>query len=61
MIISVAGISPRQALEAVRQRAFGADSPQVSSYDSDFFEAIVNERAWEFGGEGIRKLDLVRW
>lgn len=61
MINSVAGISPRQALEAVRQRAFGADSPQVSSYDSDFFEAIVNERAWEFGGEGIRKLDLVRW
>lgn len=61
MINSVAGISPCQALEAVRQRAFGADSPQVSSYDSDFFEAIVNERAWEFGGEGIRKLDLVRW
>lgn len=61
MINSVAGISPRQALEAVRQRAFGADSPQVSSYDSDFFEAIINERAWEFGGEGIRKLDLVRW
>lgn len=61
MINSVAGISPRRALEAVRQRAFGADSPQVSSYDSDFFEAIVNERAWEFGGEGIRKLDLVRW
>ena len=39
MINSVAGISPRQALEAVRQRAFGADSPQVSSYDSDFFQS----------------------
>ena len=27
----------------------------------DFFKAIVNERAWEFGGEGLRKFDLVRW
>lgn len=57
----VAGISPRQALEQVRERAFGAGSPEIANYDSDFFEAIVNERAWEFGGESIRKLDLVRW
>jgi hypothetical protein len=21
----------------------------------------VNERAWEFGGEGVRKMDLIRW
>ena len=28
---------------------------------SDFFYAIVNERAWEFGGEMLRKQDLVRW
>lgn len=60
-INTVAGITPRQALEMVRERAFGASSPRVSSYDTDFFEAIVNERAWEFGGEGIRKLDLIRW
>ena len=33
----------------------------MKKYDTDFFEAIVNERAWEFGGEGIRKMDLVRW
>lgn len=57
----IAGISARQALEQVRSRAFGAGSSQVTQYDSDFFEAIVNERAWELGGEGIRKLDLVRW
>jgi hypothetical protein len=57
----VAGISARQALERVRERAFGGPSPRVQQYDADFFQAIVNERAWEFGGEGIRKLDLVRW
>ena len=26
-----------------------------------FFKAIMDERAWEFGGEGIRKYDLARW
>jgi hypothetical protein len=58
---SVAGISARQALEKVRTRAFGEGSSKISDYDSDFFEAIVNERAWEFGGESIRKQDLIRW
>ncbi|SHG52856.1 Starch-binding associating with outer membrane [Flavobacterium fluvii] len=57
----VAGMSARQALEKVRERAFGAGSPKIKSYDANFFEAIVNERAWEFGCEGIRKQDLVRW
>ncbi len=56
-----AGISARQALEAVRERAFGTGSEKVTQYDSDFFMAIVNERAWEFGGESVRKLDLIRW
>ena len=32
----------------------------MSDYKS-FKEAIINERAWEFGGENIRKFDLVRW
>jgi len=58
---SVAGISPRQALEKVRERAFGGGSAKIKEYDSNFFEAIVNERAWEFGCENIRKHDLVRW
>ena len=57
----IAQISPRQALETVRARAFGGASSNITKYDTDFFNAIVNERAWEFGGEGIRKLDLVRW
>lgn len=58
---NVAGISAREALEMVRERAFGAGSAEIKNYDADFFNAIVNERAWEFGGEGVRKLDLVRW
>lgn len=56
-----AGISARGALERVRERAFGNSSTQIKEYDADFFKAIANERAWEFGGEGIRKQDLVRW
>ena len=57
----IANMTAREALMAVRERAFKPGSPQVNQYDSDFFNAIVNERAWELGGEGIRKLDLIRW
>jgi hypothetical protein len=32
----------------------------LNDYDS-FRQAIINERAWEFGGECIRKFDLIRW
>ena len=60
-VSDVARISAREALEMVRTRAFGEGSPQIKQYDNDFFEAIVNERAWEFGGESIRKMDLIRW
>ena len=56
-----AGMTPRQALEAVRTRAFGSGSEEITNYADDFLEAIMNERAWEFGGECIRKDDLVRW
>ncbi len=55
------GLTARKALEQVRARAFGTGSSKITDYDSDFFTAIVNERAWEFGGESIRKTDLVRW
>lgn len=58
---AVAGMTARQALEKVRERAFGIGSASIKQYDTDFFKAIVNERAWEFGGENIRKNDLVRW
>lgn len=60
----------QEALKRVRQRAFDdADWPEkvdqyvtnVSASKEDFFEAIVDERAWEFGGEMIRKYELIRW
>ena len=61
-INETAKISASNALEIVRERAFGSDIESVKDYTTvDFFDAIVNERAWEFGGEGIRKLDLIRW
>lgn len=56
-----AKISARQALEKVRTRAFPGRPERVKLYSTDFFDAIVNERAWEFGGEALRKYDLVRW
>ncbi|NDW08696.1 RagB/SusD family nutrient uptake outer membrane protein [Dysgonomonas sp. 520] len=60
-INAVAGMSAKDALEKVRTRAFGQGSGKIGAYDSDFFEAVVNERAWEFGGEALRKYDLIRW
>jgi hypothetical protein len=61
----------KEALSLIRQRAFPEElwaSKVVHYVDSvsvskeDFFNAIVDERAWEFGGgELIRKYDLVRW
>ena len=60
----------KEMLTKVRTRAF-RNSPTfdqdvteyvntVSASKDKFFEAIVNERAWEFGGECIRKWDLVK-
>ncbi|WP_233622021.1 RagB/SusD family nutrient uptake outer membrane protein [Flavobacterium agrisoli] len=60
----------QNALKRVRQRAFDEttwtqDVDQyvlsVSQSKDSFFEAIVDERAWEFGGEMIRKYELIRW
>ena len=60
----------QEALKRVRRRAFDESrwSTKVDQYvagvsasKEDFFNAIVNERAWEFGGEMIRKYDLIRW
>lgn len=58
----------KSALKAVRRRAFEAadHSAKVDAYVNaltadNFFQALVNERAWEFGGECLRKFDLVRW
>lgn len=50
------------AYEQVRTRAYGANPIGSTPADyNGFFNAIVNERWWEFGGEGMRKYDLIRW
>lgn len=60
----------KSMLERVRERAFiKADNKteKVENYINSltdyasFKKAIINERGWEFGGENIRKFDLVRW
>ncbi|NQU85174.1 MAG: RagB/SusD family nutrient uptake outer membrane protein, partial [Mariniphaga sp.] len=60
----------KAAFKRVRQRAFDESvwNTKVDQYiasnsgsSEDFFNAIVNERAWEFGGEMIRKYELIRW
>lgn len=61
----------KNALKTVRERAFNGSptinkdvTTYIDSISADrkkFFDAIVNERAWEFGGEGIRRFDLIRW
>ncbi|HEY4289622.1 MAG TPA: RagB/SusD family nutrient uptake outer membrane protein [Puia sp.] len=52
------------AYEEVRKRAFKGNEGSIgvtpTSKDA-FFTAITNERYFEFGGEGIRKYDLIRW
>jgi hypothetical protein len=52
------------AFRQVRTRAFSPDADKMPSIPTDyqgFFNALVQERAWEFGGECIRKFDLIRW
>lgn len=54
----------RAAFEQVRLRAYGGNAALIGTTPSTyqgFFDAIVNERALEFGSEGIRKYDLLRW
>ncbi len=64
-----AGMTARQALAEVHVRAFNAEDKSAAqayvdalSGDKDaFFNAIVDENAWELAGEGMRKADLIRW
>lgn len=60
----------KEALSAVRRRAFAQEFwPQKVDHYVDsvavskeaFFNALVDERAWELSAENIRKADLVRW
>jgi hypothetical protein len=61
----------QDALMQVRTRGFNGNRALATSSlaqsgfsltsKAAFFNAIVNERYLEFGGEGIRKYDLLRW
>ncbi|MDI3320912.1 RagB/SusD family nutrient uptake outer membrane protein [Pinibacter soli] len=55
-------LSPADALAMVQKRAYGSNPLPVVPKDKDgFFNALVQERMLEFGGEGLRKYDLIRW
>jgi hypothetical protein len=48
----------------VSQRGHGGNAllvPIVPTDKTNFFKLLVRERGLEFGGEGIRKYDLIRW
>ena len=52
------------AFEEVRKRAYRGNTGLIGitpATKAAFFNAIVNERLLEFGHEGIRKYDLLRW
>ncbi|OQP43190.1 carbohydrate-binding protein SusD [Niastella yeongjuensis] len=52
------------AFEEVRKRGFAGNANKIGvtpAQKEAFFNAIVNERSFELGGEGIRKYDLIRW
>jgi len=52
------------AFEEVRRRAYRGNTGLIGTTPAtkaDFFRALVNERYLEFGHEGIRKFDLLRW
>lgn len=62
-----AGITAQEAVAEVHNRSF--ENPEteetylntITRSKEDFFEAIVDENAWELAGEGFRKYDLIRW
>ena len=66
---SLCGLTAKEALMKVHSRAYNTADASVSdafgnalATDKDgFFNAIVDERAWEFAGEAVRKYDLIRW
>ncbi|MGI4744105.1 MAG: RagB/SusD family nutrient uptake outer membrane protein [Janthinobacterium lividum] len=56
----------RAALLEVRTRGYGGNATRAAlnlntGSKADMFNAIVNERLLEFGDEGVRKYDLLRW
>lgn len=58
---SLARVRKRAFPEALWQEKVDAYIAKASASKESFFKAIVDERAWEFGGEMIRKYELIRW
>lgn len=62
---SYCSLTAKEALKAVHDRAFTDETKREAAWedlmDEDFFDAIVDENAWELAGEGFRKFDLIRW
>lgn len=62
-----ASAKAKEWLLEVRKRAFRGNEALARDYvnalggKDDFFNAIVDERAFEFCGEFLRKADLIRW
>ena len=58
-------INSHSSPEEVHDRAFTdatkRDAAWTALMGKDFFDAIVDENAWELAGEGVRKFDLIRW
>ncbi|MCB0458586.1 MAG: RagB/SusD family nutrient uptake outer membrane protein [Flavobacteriaceae bacterium] len=50
-----------QYINKVRERAYEPDQPYTGMSQEEFRQAIYDERKWELGGEGHRRMDLVRW
>ena len=56
------GAPSADALSAFNQVRVRANVSPVSTSDYTTFKTLIeNERSLEFGGEGIRKFDLIRW
>ena len=56
----------KNALLEVRTRGFGGNATRAAAgldltTKASFFNTLMKERLVEFGGEGIRKYDLLRW
>ncbi len=50
-----------QYVNAVRERAFEPDQPWSGMTQSEFREAMYDERKFELCAEGHRRMDLIRW
>lgn len=50
-----------QYINKVRERAYEPDQPLSGLTKETFRQAIYDERRWELGGEGHRRMDLIRW